>query len=115
MRKRRVWFFLLTIAIGISAGLVYGWVINPLNQAEVTPRSLRMDYKTDYVLMVAEIHQADQNVTEAVTDLEFLAEKDPLDLVDRAIAYAKQLGYLQEDIDKMDHLSVSIKHDSGER
>lgn len=115
MLKRRIWFFLLTIIIGISAGLVYGWVINPLDHAEVTPRSLRMDYKTDYVLMVAEIYHENQDASQAISDLAFLGVKDTSSLVEQAVTYATQIGYTSEDITRLDQLLIALKNGTGVR
>ena len=115
MRKRRIWFFLLTIIIGISAGLVYGWVINPLNHAEVTPGSLRMDYKTDYVLMVSEIYHEDQDTSKAASDLAFLGEKDTPSLVEQAVTYAAQIGYTADDTARMEELLNALESTSGVR
>jgi len=115
LRKRRIWFFLLTIIIGISAGLVYGWVINPLNHAEVTPGSLRMDYKTDYVLMVSEIYHEDQDTSKAVSDLAFLGEKDTSRLVEQAVTYATQIGYTADDTARMEELLNALESTSGVR
>ena len=48
------WFlFFLSIALGLAAGLYYGWVINPVEYVNTTPDTLRVDYQADYVLMVA--------------------------------------------------------------
>jgi len=115
LRKRRIWFFLLTIIIGVSAGLVYGWVINPLNHAEVTPRSLRMDYKTDYVLMVAEIFHENQDISKAASDLAFLGAKDASSLVEQAVTYATQIGYTADDIARMDQLLIALNSSTGVR
>jgi hypothetical protein len=114
LRKRRIWFFLLTIIIGISAGLVYGWVINPLNHAEVTPHALRMDYKTDYVLMVAEIYHKNQDASQATSDLAFLGTKDTSSL-EQAVTYATQIGYSTDDITRMDQLLIALKNSTGVR
>ena len=56
------WFVtLIALALGITLGLVYGWVINPVQYTDVTPDALRIDYRTDYVLMVAEAYRAEQD------------------------------------------------------
>jgi hypothetical protein len=115
LRKRRIWFFLLTIIIGISAGLVYGWVINPLNHAVVTPRSLRMDYKTDYVLMVAENYYANQDASQAASELAFMGAKDTSSLVEQAVNYSTQIGYTTDDITRMDQLFIALKNSTGVR
>ncbi len=51
--------FLIAVILGAAAGLFYGWVVNPVEYVDIAPESLRVDYKTDYVLMVAESYQVD--------------------------------------------------------
>ena len=51
---------LILAIIGIALGLLYGWVIEPVKFVDTTPASLRADYQTDYVLMVAEAYRSDQ-------------------------------------------------------
>ena len=43
--------FIFAILVGAGLGLLYGWVINPVDYVDTTPDTLRIDYKTDYVLM----------------------------------------------------------------
>jgi hypothetical protein len=47
--------------IGLVAGLVYGWWGNPTLPADTTLPQMRADYRTDYVLMTAEIFRADKD------------------------------------------------------
>jgi hypothetical protein len=53
--------FFIALLIGIALGLVYGWKISPVQYTDVPPTILREDYRADYVLMVAEAHQHEQN------------------------------------------------------
>jgi len=108
LRKRRIVFFLLTILVGLAAGLVYGWVVNPLDKTSQEPAALRMDYKTDYVLMVAEIFYDEQDISRAQSDLLFLGEQDGGELVESALNYATQVGYSAEDIMKIRLLRDSL-------
>ncbi|HSL45503.1 MAG TPA: hypothetical protein VK897_18860, partial [Anaerolineales bacterium] len=50
--------FIIAILIGLAGGLYYGWVVNPVNYVDTTIDTLRPDYQTDYVLMVAEAYHA---------------------------------------------------------
>ncbi len=59
--------------IGIGIGLTYGWVINPVVYTDVTPDALRADYRADYVLMVAEAYQSDQNPETAARRIAMIA------------------------------------------
>jgi hypothetical protein len=46
--------FLIAIGLGVAIGLFYSWTINPVQVVDSTPDTLRLDYRSDYVLMVAE-------------------------------------------------------------
>ena len=53
MEKRRYIGFAIAIGAGLIMGLIIGWSVFPRNASEMPLKELRMDYKTDYVLMVA--------------------------------------------------------------
>jgi hypothetical protein len=77
MRSR--WLrFILAIVTGIGLGLLVGWLISPVKYVNTTPDSLGGDYKTDYVLMVAEVYQAEGNLTLAAQRLALLGKQPPL-------------------------------------
>jgi hypothetical protein len=79
--------FLITVALGIGAGLYYGWRINPVKSVDATPATLRDDYKTDYVLMVAESYQVEKDLDLAVQRLSYLGSQDPVEITANAIRY----------------------------
>jgi hypothetical protein len=106
--SRRVWFIVAILA-GITLGLVYGWVINPVQYVETSPDTLRADYKTDYVLMVAEAYHAEGDLTLAVRRLAILGNTPPLEMVQQAIVFAGQSGYSPKDVDVMLKLSQGLK------
>ena len=53
--------FIIAILAGAGLGLLYGWVINPVDYVDTAPDTLRIDYKTDFVLMVAEAYQGESD------------------------------------------------------
>mgnify|MGYP006310154069 FL=1 len=55
-RLKRFAFFLLAILAGAALGVIIGWEVAPVRYIETGPHTLRQDYQTDYVLMVAEIY-----------------------------------------------------------
>ena len=67
--NRYIWF-LLMIVIGAGIGLYYSWFIKPPDFVDAVFPNLRLDYKTDYVLMAAEIYDQDHNRLEAVHRLD---------------------------------------------
>lgn len=70
--------------------------------------SLRSDFKTDLVLMVAEDFQTEPDSIQALTQLARLDEGDPITLLGNSIQYAQGIGYPEEDLKLMRELLNSI-------
>jgi hypothetical protein len=84
------WYkFFIVIALGLAAGLIYGWVISPVEYTNTTPDTLRADYRSDYVLMVAEVFHTDQNVDQAARRLGILGSEPPAKIAAQALDYAR--------------------------
>ncbi len=88
----------VTALIGIALGLVYGWVIAPVEYIDVTPNILREDYRADYVLMVAEAHQNEQDPETAARRLAILGSESPALIAASTLAYATNNGFTQNEI-----------------
>ncbi len=101
--------FTIAIILGILAGLYYGWVINPVEYIDTTPDTLREDFKTDYVLMVAEIYRGDSDPQAAARRLALLGPEAPAEIVQKAIAYGNQAGYGQSDLALLDDLHQALQ------
>ena len=97
--------FLIAIALGAVLGLLYGWVVNPVEYVDTTPDSLRMDFKTDYVLMVAEAYQKEGSLGLAARRLALLGDASPAELIAQASLSAVQLGYSNLDLSIMQKLA----------
>ena len=108
MQSSRVFWFTVSIVIGIVAGLVFGWMIEPRRFAESAPDTLRSDYKADYVLMVAEVYQKDKDTTLAVSRLALLGNDLPVRTVQEAIITASELGYTRQDLQLLGKLSQAL-------
>jgi hypothetical protein len=100
--------FLIAVLFGAAAGLFYGWVVNPVEYVEITPRSLRVDYKTDYVLMVAEAYQVDRDEGLAVRRLAELSSDAPAEIVTTALNYALQNGYSPQEMSLLQSLGNDL-------
>jgi len=107
-RRQRWLRFLLAIAVGLGAGLLYGWVINPVEYVDTAPATLRQDYKTDLVLMVAEGYHLDGDLDTARRYLALLGE-DPKVVVAQALQYATEVGYTPPDLYLMRDLLMALR------
>ena len=101
--------FLIVLLIGLGVGLFYGWVVNPIEYVDTAPASLRNDYRADYVLMVAETYQAENNITLARQRLAFLGEASPESIVQQAMDFAVQANYAPSDLGLLRDLSDALQ------
>ena len=99
----------IALGIGITLGLVYGWVINPVQYTDVTPAALRIDYRADYVLMVAEAYRAEQDPALAARRLAVLGSEPPAIISVEAENFARQAGYPSDDLTLIQELSVALQ------
>ncbi len=108
MRTARFFLFFLIISLGVAGGLFLVWAIFPAQYANNPPASLRVDYKTDYVLMVAEVYKSDSNLQAASKRLEFLGEISPSFISQDAIQSARELNYGMRDLQLIVKLSEDL-------
>ena len=109
MSAQRWLLFALTIFIGLALGLVYGWLISPVQYVDTTPSTLRADFKTDYTLMVAETFESDQNVEQAARRLASLGSQPPAQISATALTFAQQHNYAATDIGLLQNLTVALQ------
>jgi len=101
--------FLLILLLGLGLGLVYGWVINPVSYQDTTLNSLRVDYKTDYTLMVAEVYHQEGDLDWALNRLILLEDRNPLISVENALKFASQAEYTLPDMFLLRDLHNALK------
>ena len=116
--SKRAWrytFFTLTILIGFAVGLGYGWLINPIRIGGFAPPDngisldrLPIDYRTDFVLMVAELYQAEGDLPLALDRLDLMGDS-PLLSMTEAITYADSLNYAEVDLQLMRNLAFVVQ------
>ncbi|MCJ7716798.1 MAG: hypothetical protein MUO54_09805 [Anaerolineales bacterium] len=101
--------FLLVLLLGLGLGLLYGWVINPVSYQDTTLNSLRIDYRTDFTLMVAEVYHQEGDLDWAMNRLTLLEDKSPLDSVENALKFASQAEYTLPDMFLLRDLHNALK------
>ncbi len=93
------WFkILIALTLGITAGVIYGWVIDPIEYTDITPNLLRDDFRADYVLMVAEANQMEQDSETAARRLAILGSDSPVQIVTSTLDFAIKNNFTQNDV-----------------
>jgi len=100
---------LIAIVMGIALGLVYGWVINPVQFVDTTPNSLRADYRADYVLMIAETYHANQDAGLAARRLAIFGGDTPAAISAQALQTGQASGYAPNDIILLQELTRAMQ------
>ena len=85
MREERgPWYLLTGLAIGIVLGLLYAWIVSPIEYVDTTPNILRADYQDHYRLTIAMAFQSTGDLARAQARLNLLGDDDS------ALALAEQ-------------------------
>ncbi len=104
------WLLLLLLAsTGLALGLLYGWVIEPVQFVDTAPASLRADYRSDYVLMVAEAYHADHDVERAARRLSLFGGEAPGVIASQALQFGQANGYAPNDLSLLQELARAMQ------
>jgi len=77
---------LLLVLLGLAAGLFYGWRIAPVEYVDLAPNTLRADYRAEYILMVAEAYQTEEDLNLAARCLALLDSAPPDEIIATMLA-----------------------------
>ena len=113
MRSNRWLYIILALLAGVAAGLAYGWVIDPVDFYDLTPDTLRADYKADYVLMTAEAYHAEQDPGLAARRLAVFGSQSPVAIASSGLAYARSNSFPDTDVAVMQELVTALQAWSG--
>lgn len=106
-------FILLALIAGAGLGIAYGRYIDPVEYLDLTPDSLREDFKADYVLMTAEAYRAEQDPGLAARRLAIFGAKSPSSIAADGLTYARANGFSDGDIALMQDLVTALQAWSG--
>jgi len=95
--------------LGIVLGLIYGWVIDPIEYTDVPPNILREDYRADYVLMIAEAYQNEIDSDTAARRLAVLGGESPALITSSTLEYAKQNNFTEDEIQTLQNLLTAMQ------
>jgi len=77
----RVFAALLGLIVGLGLGLLYAYVIDPVDVADTTLASLRVEYKAEMTQLIADAYAVDGDLERARARLVALSQGDPIQAV----------------------------------
>ncbi len=104
---------ILALLAGIAIGVAYGWYIDPVDYFDLTPDTLRSDYKADYVLMTAEAYRVEQDPGLAARRLAIFGTKSPSAIAADGLAYARANDFTDTEIVLIQELITALQAWSG--
>ncbi len=66
---------------GLALGLIYAWLLAPVQYTDTTPDTLRSDYKDQYRFLAASAYAATGNLERARSRLSLLGDPDPVQVL----------------------------------
>jgi hypothetical protein len=109
MSPQRWVLFFLSILTGIGLGLLYGWVLSPIEYVDTSPDTLRADFRADYTLMVAEVYETEQSIEAASRRLAALGAKPPAQLAREGLEFARTHQFSEQDIDLLQDMLFDLE------
>jgi len=100
---------ILAAAIGLAAGLFYGWSIAPVEYINASPGALHIDYRSDYAIMVAEAYRNEGSLDLAARRLALLSSAPPAEIIQEILDYSPGAGFSEEDIENLEELMREIQ------
>lgn len=113
MKSNRWLFAFIALLVGVALGLAYGWIVEPVDFFDLTPDTLRADYKADYVLMVAETYRARSDPGFAARQLAIFGSQSPTSIASQGLEYARANDFASEDISLIQELITALQAWSG--
>jgi len=113
MTSNRWVFIILALIAGAGIGIAYGWIIDPVDFFNLTPDTLRADYKADYVLMTAEAYRVEQDPGLAARRLAIFGTQSPSAIAAEGLDHARANGFSDSDIALMQELVTALQAWSG--
>ena len=113
MKSSRLFFIIIALIAGIGMGLAYGWLIDPVDFFDLTPDTLHINYKTDYVLMTAEAYRLEHDPGLAARRLAIFGSQSPSAIASQGLAYARTNGFADSDIALIQELVTALQAWSG--
>ena len=96
-KDRGPWYLLTGLIIGGVIGLLYAWLVQPVQYTNTTPASLRSDFKDQYRSLIALAYMSNGDMVRAKARLELLKDEDSYralaEQAQRTLAYG---GFPQE-------------------
>jgi hypothetical protein len=99
---------IIGLAIGLSLGLLYTWVIEPVELINTYPALLRTDYRRDWVRLAALSYVADGDLERTRARLDGIAQNDIINVMQALIEEYAAAGHSAETLRSLTTLAQAL-------
>ena len=108
-KENRGNLYLVTgIVIGLALGLIFAWVVQPVEYLDTSPDSLKEIYKDQYRAVIASAFEANQDMVRAKARLELLGDTDIYRTVAEQAQRALAEGGTQAEVKALGGLAAAL-------
>ncbi|HFC09289.1 MAG TPA: hypothetical protein ENJ54_05490 [Chloroflexi bacterium] len=115
MNRRRPWFLLTGLLLGLGVGLFLAWVVFPVRYTETAPDTLRPDFKEAYRALIARAYAYDHNLPRARARLRLLGESQPAEALAAQAQRALAAGRPPAEVHALGELAAALGQAPGAR
>jgi hypothetical protein len=90
-QRNSPWYLLTGLILGVIIGLIYSWLINPIEYQNTDPASLKSSHKDAYRIMIAQVYAISGNLSHASQRLALLGDENPVIIL--GAQAQRELGY----------------------
>ena len=106
--RRLPWHIILALLAGFGMGLVYSWIISPLQVTDADPVLLRPDFKDSYRAAIAASYAATGNLPRAQARLALLKDSDSVEALNAQAQRMMASGNSFQQADQVAALAVAL-------
>jgi hypothetical protein len=106
--RRGSWYLLTGAVLGVALGLVYSWVVSPVQYVDAPPYALRADYKNDYRALVAAAYLYRSDLVRAEDRLAQLKDDRMAQSLTMQAQQALAEGHPEEEVKALSLLALAL-------
>jgi len=111
--NRGPWYLLTGLILGFVLGVLYTWLVQPVEYIDTNPGSLRADYKDRYRAMIAAAYQYNHDLVRAQARLELLEDENMARTLAEQAQRTLGEGGSQAEAGALGELAVALGDASG--
>jgi hypothetical protein len=106
--RRGSWYLLTGAVLGVALGLIYSWVISPVEYVDAPPYALRADFKDEYRALVAAAYLYSNDLLRAEDRLAQLKDNETAQTVAMQAQRALAEGHPEGEVKALGILAMAL-------